>query len=78
MSAQTGFTVAQASYTRVFIIEGRARPDHSPSYESCLRMLGVSRGFGDIERVVQTVRCGENVRHSRSQAFHSALHLYIR
>lgn len=43
--------IAKSSNTRVFVIEGRARPDHSPVYESCLRMTGVSQGFGDIERV---------------------------
>lgn len=37
--------------SRVFLIEGRARGDHKPSYESGLRMMGVSQGFGDIERV---------------------------
>jgi photosystem II stability/assembly factor-like uncharacterized protein len=41
----------QSGESRVFLIEGRARPDHRPSYESCLRMQGVSRSFGDVERV---------------------------
>jgi hypothetical protein len=36
--------------SRVFLIEGRARADHRPSYQSCMRMSGVSQGFGDIER----------------------------
>ena len=51
MSHPQSYTPAQSSFTRVFLIEGRARPDHTPSYESCLRMMGLSRGFGDIERV---------------------------
>lgn len=41
----------QSAYTRVFIIEGRARADHEPEYLSCLRMAGLSQGFGDIERI---------------------------
>lgn len=44
-------TVAVSSMTRVFIITGRARIDHTPSYQSCMRMMGVSQGFGDIERI---------------------------
>lgn len=43
--------VLQSSKSRVFLIEGRARPDHIPSYQSCLRMTGISRGYGDIERI---------------------------
>lgn len=45
------FTIAKTANTRVFLIEGGARPDHTPSYESCLRMMGVTQGFGDIERI---------------------------
>src|SRR5512137_1507442 len=45
------FTIAKTANTRVFLIEGGARPDHSPSYKSCLRMMAVSQGFGDIERI---------------------------
>lgn len=36
---------------RVFLIEGRARGDHSPSYEYQLRVTGPSQGFGDITRI---------------------------
>lgn len=45
------FTTAKTANTRVFLIEGGARPDHVPSYKSCLRMMAVSQGFGDIERI---------------------------
>jgi len=45
------FTIAKTANTRVFLIEGGARPDHTPSYKSCLRMMAVSRGYGDIERI---------------------------
>src|SRR3990170_2591680 len=49
----TKFTnkVLTSAFTRVFLIEGRARADHAPSYESCMRMQGISQGFGDIERI---------------------------
>lgn len=43
--------IARSAYSRVFLIDGRARVDHVPSYKSCLRMTGLSQGFGDIERV---------------------------
>jgi len=45
------FTLAKTANTRVFLIEGGARPDHTPSYKSCLRMMSLSQGYGDIERV---------------------------
>jgi hypothetical protein len=45
------FTIAKTANTRVFLIEGGARPDHTPSYKSCLRMMAVSQGYGDIERI---------------------------
>jgi hypothetical protein len=44
-------TPLKTANSRVFLIEGRARPDHQPSYQSCLRMMGVSQGYGDIERI---------------------------
>ena len=40
-------SAAQTGHSRVFIIEGRARPDHSPSYEYLMRMGGLTRGYGD-------------------------------
>lgn len=47
----TTFDPVKTAYTRVFLIEGRARPDHVPAYKSTLRMMGISQGFGDIERI---------------------------
>lgn len=47
----TSYTVARTAYSRVFVIEGRARGDHAPSYESCMRLTGLSQGFGDIEKI---------------------------
>lgn len=43
--------ILQSSRSRVFLIEGRAGPLTAPSYESCMRMQGISQGFGDIEKV---------------------------
>lgn len=45
------YTIVRNAYSRVFLIEGRARADHVPEYHSCLRMLGLSQNFGDITRV---------------------------
>jgi hypothetical protein len=48
----------EASYTplvkgsaRVFIIEGRARPDHVPDYKFCLVPAAVEQNFGDVEPI---------------------------
>lgn len=45
------YSIVRNAYSRVFVIEGRARADHIPEYNSCLRMLGISQNFGDITRV---------------------------
>lgn len=37
--------------TRVYLLEGRARPDHVPNYQGTLRMGALSQGFGDIEKI---------------------------
>jgi len=44
-------TPAKTGFSRVFLIEGRARPDHKPDYKSCHRLGGVSFGAGDITRI---------------------------
>ena len=41
----------QTGLTRVYILEGRARPDHIPDYQGTLRMGALSQGFGDIEKI---------------------------
>lgn len=45
------FTPAQSGLSRVFIIEGRARPDHRPSYQSHWMAGSASIDTGDIDRV---------------------------
>lgn len=49
--AGSSFIPTKTANTRVFLIEGRARGDHQPSYEYALRMAGVTQGFGDIEKI---------------------------
>lgn len=51
MAARSGYNPGKSAFTRVFITEGRARPDHSPEYQSCMRAGSVSQSFGDIERI---------------------------
>lgn len=43
--------VTQTGYTRVFLIEGGARPDHTPEYQSCLKAGALSYSLGDIEKI---------------------------
>jgi hypothetical protein len=42
---------AKTGFSRVFLIDGGARPDHAPVYQSCLRAGGISKGFGDITTI---------------------------
>jgi len=45
------FTVAKTAFSRVFIIEGRARGDHEPEYEGCMRAGSADQSFGGVERI---------------------------
>jgi photosystem II stability/assembly factor-like uncharacterized protein len=45
------FTPAKTGSTRVFLIEGRARPDHKPAYQSAMKAGSPSQDFGDIEKI---------------------------
>ena len=38
-------------YSRVFLIEGGARPDRKPVYQGCMMAGGVSQEFGDVENI---------------------------
>lgn len=42
------YTVAKRGLSRVFIIEGRARPDHEPDYEGCMIAGGIDQSLGDV------------------------------
>lgn len=46
-----GGTPATTAFSRVFVIEGGARGDHRPRYESCLKAGGIDQSFGDVERI---------------------------
>ena len=45
------FVPTKAGMSRVFLIEGRARPDHVPSYQSCMRAGAPDQSFGDVEKI---------------------------
>jgi len=47
----TSYIPAQTGLSRVFIIEGRARPDHRPAYHSHWMAGSPSIDIGDIERI---------------------------
>lgn len=48
---QNTFKPLTSAATRVFLIEGRARFDHKPSYQSCLKLTAVTKSFGDLTRI---------------------------
>lgn len=45
------FTPAKSSFSRVHLIEGRARPDHEPDFQSCMKLAGIDKSFGDVESI---------------------------
>lgn len=47
------FDPAKTAYTRVFILEGRARPDHKPKYRNQVKMQGLDQSFGDVTNIYQ-------------------------
>lgn len=51
MAAVKSFSPAQTGGSRVFLIDGRARPDHKPAYQANMKAGGISQSFGDIERI---------------------------
>jgi len=44
----SGFTPAKTGFSRVFLIEGRARPDHEPEFQACMKAGSPDRSFGDV------------------------------
>ena len=42
---------AKTAFTRVFLIPNRAQPDTKPSYESCMKMMGLSHDHGEREPI---------------------------
>lgn len=51
MGNGTSYTPAKTGFSRVFLIEGRARPDHAPDYQSCLKAGAAEQSQGDIEKI---------------------------
>lgn len=51
MTVNNNYAPIQTGYSRVYLIEGRARPDHPSQYASSLKMTGLSQNFGDITKI---------------------------
>lgn len=47
----TSFMPAKTGLSRVFLIDGRARPDHQPVYQSSMKAGSLSQSFGDVEKI---------------------------
>jgi hypothetical protein len=47
----TSFNPAQTGQSRVFILEGRARADHKPTYMTTVKAGSPSQSFGDTEKI---------------------------
>lgn len=47
----TAFRPAQTGFSRVFLVDGRARPDHCPTYQGNMKAGSISQSFGDIEKI---------------------------
>lgn len=45
------FNPALTGLSRVFLLDGRARPDHEPSYQGCMMAGSLEQSFGDVERI---------------------------
>lgn len=43
--------IAKTGFGRVFIIDGRARPDHAPVYQDCMKAGAVSQSFGETSSI---------------------------
>ncbi|MHA2263560.1 MAG: hypothetical protein ACXAEN_14285 [Candidatus Thorarchaeota archaeon] len=45
------FVPTRAALSRVWLISGGARADHTPEFQSCLKAMAASQAFGDIEKI---------------------------
>lgn len=43
--------IAKTGFSRVFLIDGGARPDHAPVYQGCMKAGGVSKSWGDLTSI---------------------------
>lgn len=53
--------IAKTGYSRVFLIDGGARPDHEPIYQSCMRAGSPSKSFGDLT----TIECPSQTQYDQ-------------
>lgn len=44
-------TPLQSGYTRVFVTSGGARADRKPTYYSCVKAMGLDKGYGDETKI---------------------------
>lgn len=42
---------AKTGFSRVFLVEGGARPDHAPKYQGCMKAGGISKSWGDLTSI---------------------------
>jgi len=49
--SEIDFIPAQQGWTRVFITDGRARPDHGPEFMACFMAGALDKSFGDISDI---------------------------
>ena len=47
----TSFAPGKTGFSRVFLIPGRARPDHEVDYQGCMMAGALDQSFGDIEKI---------------------------
>ena len=47
----SSYDVALTAYSRVFLVDGGPRPDHTPSYKSCLKAGSPDQSFGTVESI---------------------------
>lgn len=52
---------AKTGFSRVFLTDGGARPDHAPSYQGCMRAGAVSKSYGDLT----TIECPSEVQYDK-------------
>lgn len=45
------YNPARSAYSRVYLIEGRARPDHKPDFRDCMKAGALDWSLGDVEKI---------------------------
>lgn len=52
---------AKTGFSRVFLIDGGARPDHAPVYQACMKGGGVSKSWGDLT----SIECPSQIQYDQ-------------